>query len=91
MELLFLLLTLPIIMLWHGFVFQTLWGWFIVPTFGMAPLTAAAAIGVALVVRLLTISFKLDAKSPDVVKAFFTGMFGYGIFLLIGWIVKGFM
>jgi len=91
MELLFLLITLPIVTMWHGFIFMTLWGWFIVPTFGLAPLTLAVAIGVALVVRMLTISFKVDAKSPDVIKGFFTGMFGYAIFLLIGWIVKGFM
>lgn len=90
-NLLFLFAALLILLPWHGFVFQTLWGWFIVPTFSVAPLTLPFAIGVAMVVRLLTITYKTDAKSPELLKSFLTGVFGYGLFLLIGWIVTLFI
>lgn len=90
-NLLFILVGLPIMIMWHGFVFKTLWGWFIVPTFSLAPLSLAFAIGIALVVRSLTIAFKVKGEDHDQLHVFFTGIVGYGLFLLIGWIVTWFI
>lgn len=75
----------------NGFVFQTLWGWFIVP-FGITPLGLAHAIGVALVIRFLT--YQYDAQS-DKADAFANGVL-YAIVapliaLLMGWIVHSFI
>jgi len=90
-KLLFLLVGLPVLLAWHGFVFKTLWGWFIVPTFNLAPLSLAFAIGIAIVVRAVTINFKINKEEPDLLEVFLTGLAGYGLFLLTGWIVTWFI
>lgn len=38
----------------RGFVLSVMWGWFMVPTFGLPPLGIASAFGVALMVGVLT-------------------------------------
>ncbi len=48
----------------NGWVLSILWGWFMVPTFGLPALSIPAAIGVALVVHYLTSEFN-DAKDPE--------------------------
>lgn len=48
-----LLWIVPLIIL-RGYVLVELWSWFIVPTFGLRPLTFAQALGVSLVVAFLT-------------------------------------
>lgn len=48
----------------NGYVFSILWGWFVVPTFGLAPLSIPAAIGLAMCVSYLTYDYN-DAKDPD--------------------------
>lgn len=48
----------------NGYVLSILWGWFVVPTFGLAPLSIPAAIGLAMVVHYLTYNYN-DAKDPD--------------------------
>lgn len=40
--------------IWGGYVLTCLWGWFVVPTFALPPLTLAQAIGVSLIVGYLT-------------------------------------
>lgn len=40
--------------IFNGYALSVLWGWFIVPTFGLPALAVAPAIGVALVVSYLT-------------------------------------
>ena len=44
------LATIVLLMVAGGFVVATLWGWFIVPTFGMKELTIAQAMGVSLMI-----------------------------------------
>lgn len=39
---------------WKGYVLTVLWGWFVVPTFGLPVLAIAPAIGLSLVVSFLT-------------------------------------
>lgn len=39
---------------WRGYVLAVLWGWFVVPVFGLPTLSIVAAIGVSLVVGYLT-------------------------------------
>lgn len=50
----------------NGYVLSVLWGWFIVPTFGVSALSIVPAIGVAIVVSsfaCLTHHYKKEKKS----------------------------
>jgi|SRR5690625_1520833 len=46
--------------LWLGMALSVLWGWIIVPMFGLAPITVVQAYGLMLVVRLITIKIDLN-------------------------------
>lgn len=39
--------------IWSGYATSVLWGWFIVPVFGLDPLSIPAAIGISMVVSFL--------------------------------------
>jgi hypothetical protein len=89
--LVFVLCALGVI--WNGYVLSVLWGWFVVPTFGMQPLALAPAIGLALVASSLTHQYKKDAKSEkseigETIYAFSLMMVQPAMLLLVGWIVK---
>lgn len=81
-----------------GFTVKTLWAWFIVPIFGLHPLTIVQALGVALVLSVLTKNFDLkdrkdDEADPfkDAIKGTVKVLFLNGFFLAYGWGVKQFM
>ena len=58
--------------LWRGYVFSTLWGWFVVPTFGMAPIGVAASVGLAMAFRGLFLpSLEAAPATPVYDVAFF--------------------
>jgi hypothetical protein len=40
--------------IWRGYVLTVLWGWFIVPAFGAHPLSVPLAIGISMLVGMLT-------------------------------------
>ena len=40
--------------LWSGYVLSVLWGWFLVPAFHLPQISIALAIGISLVVNMLT-------------------------------------
>lgn len=80
----------------QGLVFVQMWEWFIMPQFGLPPLSVAAAIGLALTVGMLTRSRSITnadnksrgAKIWDFVAGYFLAPL---LTLSIGFIVKGFM
>jgi len=87
-----LLVIMPIV---NGFVLVKLWGWFIVDTFGVVGLTIPHAIGVALIVNLLTMDLR-NSNSGDEEKSkaigqlvgrllapFLTLLLGYVVYLFI--------
>ena len=80
--------------IWEGFVFVKLWAWFIIPTFGMAPLTIPMAIGLCLVAAFLTHQMRQTQKGEEPIeeaaKVFGYGFFNAGLILFIGWIVHAF-
>lgn len=81
---------------WNGYVLAILWGWFMVPTFGLPPLALAPAIGVAVVVGYLTHPYRPteDAKGKEVkrvVESFSVMVMRPAMALLMGWIVKQWM
>ncbi len=77
----------------RGMVLQALWGWFVASKFGIATLGLADAIGLALLVSLLT--YQYDARTPDEAKpyplteALVAGLAMSGLAYLLGAIVNG--
>jgi hypothetical protein len=81
--------------LWKGYVLSILWGWFIVPFFGLAPLTVPMAIGVVLIASFLTSRYLHieDERRPSEKLASVAGHeFLYpAVVLGVGWIVLQFL
>lgn len=85
MPLLFLLIALVPLTLLSGLVLTDLWAWFIVPTFGLDPLSLPAAIGLSIIVGYLTANQAPDSdKEPwavaieTVVTSLFRILFAWG-------------
>lgn len=81
--------------IWSGYVLTCLWGWFVVPTFALPPLTLAQAIGVSLIVGYLTHQYlpKQDKqengiKLDDIERAVDHVIFPPAFALLAGLLVK---
>ncbi len=81
--------------IWSGYVLTCLWGWFVVPTFALPPLTLAQAIGVSLIVGYLTNQYdpkqENDIKLDDVGRAVDHVIFPPAFALLAGLLVKQWM
>ena len=77
--------------IFEGLVFSLLWKWFVVPVFGAPVLTIGYAIGVSLIVGMLTAKVRKQEHSPDVVEVLSQGLATPLVFLVIGWIVKAFL
>lgn len=77
--------------IWRGYALSIIWGWFMVPTFGLPALSIPVAIGLSVVVGMLTShAMKTDDKQSPVAAvliAFLVPVFA----LLIGWIAKSFI
>ena len=82
---------------WMGYVLSILWAWFISPIFHIAPITIPLAIGLSLVVRMLT---NPGYEEPDEKQKngkqqpikFYVHAFLYPLFaLLMGAIVHAFV
>lgn len=81
---------------WSGFTLSVLWGWFVVPMFGLPALSVAQAYGIALVVRAAKGLDTRTEKSPDsfgvvLGKAFVLAPLISGFSLLFGWVAKSFI
>ena len=80
-------LVWPISHVWHGFVLSTLWGWFMVPTFGLPALSILTAIGVRMTVGMMTpysSAKPKDSTSWTVAMAFYIPT----IALSVGYVVR---
>lgn len=51
----------------NGLVLSVLWGWFMVPAFGLPPLGIAMAVGIAMTVRWVT--WQVPGNKSDAMKA----------------------
>jgi len=74
----------------EGYVLSVLWGWFIVPVFSAPRLTVAYAIGLALLVGMLTHRVRKPEDTPETPFFLAMSVINPVIFLVIGWIVKAF-
>lgn len=75
----------------EGFALTVLWGWFIVPAFGVPALRIPYAIGLALVVGMLTHRVRSDNDKPDTVTVLAHGLVMPFVYIAIGWIVRLFV
>ena len=80
----------------NGYALSVLWGWFMVPTFGLPPLAVAPAIGVSLVVSFLTNhdddSVKVERSSGEAIgRSVGLAILRPAFALFFGWIVHFFM
>jgi hypothetical protein len=78
----------------RGWVLSILWRWFAVPMFGLPGIGIAEAVGVALIVAMLTHEHRREPKSEstsdsltDAAAVFLRPLFA----LLVGWVAKGFV
>ena len=81
------LMIIPV-MLFGGWSFHLMWGWFIVPLFGLSSLSIVAAMGILLTTSLVIGS--KSSKNDDVWHDLLTRLFVVGIILLSGFILHTF-
>lgn len=77
---------------WQGFVIVQLWNWFITPTFALAPLSLAVAVGIMFTARFIVGLWALNQpkeedKKKAVWKPIATSFLVPAIYLLFGWLV----
>jgi putative Mn2+ efflux pump MntP len=82
--------------MWRGYVLTVLWGWFVVPTFGLSALALAPAIGLAMVVSFLTHQSDATKEQEGDFSTRMARAAGYALVmpalvLGIGWVVHQFM
>jgi len=80
----------------RGWVLSILWRWFMVPTLGLPALSIPQAIGIALVVGMLTHQSRhypedKDEKTSKKVVRFIEPFLTPFVMLLIGWVVRQYM
>lgn len=78
----------------NGFVISVLWGWFVVPVFGLPVLGVAQSIGLGVLVALVCPQpaqrKKVEGEKPDG-SALISALLMPWMALLIGWIVTLFL
>lgn len=76
-----------------GYAISVSWGWFVVPTFGLAPLSLPVAIGLSGLVNYFTyrVQYLKDAPEIDVMKTVAYCIAKPLALLFVGYIVKQFI
>lgn len=75
----------------EGWALSVLWGWFVVPVFGLPHLRIPVAIGIALLVGMVTHRVRKEEHQPDTVTVLAHGLVMPFIYVGIAWIVKLFI
>jgi len=73
-----------------GVALRLLWGWFMVPTFGLPVISLVQAIGIALVISFLT-QQHIPRDEDEKVKMIIHELLAPVVFVSIGWVVHLFM
>jgi hypothetical protein len=72
--------------IWSGYVLSVMWAWFVVPTFHLPQLSIAIAIGLSMVVRMLTYTpqegEKKKSDTADTIISSFCWSFLYPLLVL---------
>lgn len=85
-----------VLLLYGGWIFQTLWGWFVATTFGIQTLSLPQAIGLSIFTSLIT--WKLPSKEDSnqtfieiFVRASIVPIISWSLLLLSGYVVSFFI
>lgn len=85
-----------VLFLYGGWIFQTLWGWFVVTTFGVQTLSLPQAIGLSIFANLIT--WRLPPKEDPnqtftevFVRASVIPIISWSVLLLSGYVVTFFI
>lgn len=76
---------------WSGYVLSVLWGWFIVPAFGVPAIRVPVAIGIALLMGMLTHQTWRDGHEPETHSIVANSIVLPAVGLFAGWIVRMFL
>lgn len=92
---LFFILITPASVIYSGFTVSTLWGWFIVPSLGVAELSLPVAIGGSLLLRFITYQPPVNEAEGELDEQLLRFSLYAVIFpsmaLFMGWITTMFM
>lgn len=96
-----ILVLMPLSAILHGVVLSIMWDWFVVSSLHAPPLHVAAAMGVSLIISLLTAHVVDEDRNKEAVKAiphsrafwhaFQQWIILPGMVLLFGWVLKHFV
>jgi hypothetical protein len=81
-----LLLALPFGIVWQGFITVVLWGWFVVPLFGLPQLGIAYAVGLRALIGSFTI--RQPSDSEGVAAVIVKSILYPAAILAIGWVAS---
>lgn len=89
MKMLSLILMIPVSVLVHGLVVSTLWGWFVVPTFGLPDIGILTAAGLSMVFNYGSTSSSKALETTEEIVQFAINRLALvpSMALLIGWII----
>lgn len=88
----FVILATILSSLMGGFLFMTLWGWFVVYTFHIAPVTMIQAVGLSFFVSYVKRNITKDEDEEEIttemlVRLFIYNVLWFGVTLGLGYIV----
>ena len=83
-EALMALAFLPLALAWGGFVWSTLWNWFVASAFGLPSLSVGQAAGIVLMMTALRRASR-TTKGP--IEVFFRWFIGSLFLLGFGWLI----
>jgi len=93
-KLMAILLVMVLLPIMNGFVFSKLWGWFIVPTFNMAPIRIVEAIGIIFIIGFVTAKYQKQSEenfwSEFAIRISFVVSLAFAT-LFMGWVLNHFM
>ena len=78
---------------WRGYVLSVLWGWFMVPGFGVGPLSIPLAIGLSMLIGMLT-NHRTMKETEDPDKKWYPLLaitLSPLLALVLGWVTKQFL
>jgi len=78
---------------WRGYVLSILWGWFVVPGFGAQPISVPLAIGLSMLIGMVTNHRSMtEAQDPEKKwMPLWALTLGPLVVLDMGWVVKQFL
>ena len=75
-------------LLWAGWAVTILWGWFVVPTFGLAQISISQAAGLSLLVAAMRVKLAAPKDNTTLGMKLFAIIAGPPVTVGVGWVIK---